>query len=338
MEKSMNKIRLGVIGPGIIWRRAHKPSLERLGSRFEIAAFCATSEKTKNRINAEYPGASFYNDYRELVKEPSIDAVIIMTPIPLNQPVAMEALGAGKDVFLEKPMATNVKDGKELVKKEKETGRRVIVLEQFAYTAFSDEMLKIVDSGMLGEILMFDRLFHDYIGINKNVQDDYGNTKWRIDPKYPLGMLLDGGIHEIAMLTKIFGKPLSVFAAGVNYRKDYGDYDYQSMILKYKGNLIGTFGISFFLDGNRNYFIVRGTKGLAFCKGDLEITIEENSGVKDIIKIKDEDPYSRMWDVVSKCIEKNTKPYYTTEKALDDLKILEAVKKSLKEDTKVPIE
>jgi len=334
----MNKIRLGVIGPGIIWRRAHKPSMEKPGSMFEIAAFCATSEKSKNRINAEHPGVSFYNDYRELVKEPSIDAVIIMTPIPLNQPVAMEALGAGKDVFLEKPMATNVKDGKELVKKEKETGKHIFVLEQFAYTAFSDEMVKIVDSGRLGEILMFDRLFHDYIGTNKNTTDDYGNTRWRIDPKYPLGMLMDGGIHEIAMLTKIFGKPLSVFAAGVNYRKDYGDYDYQSMILKYKGNLIGTFGISFFLDGNRNYFIVRGTKGLAFCKGNLEITIEENSGVKDIIKIKDEDPYSRMWDVISKCIEKNTKPYYTTEKALDDLKILEAVKKSLKEDTKVPIE
>jgi len=173
----MNKIRLGVIGPGIIWRKAHKPSLERLGSRFEITAFCATSEKTKNRINAEHPGASFYNDYRELVKEPSIDAVIIMTPIPLNQPVAMEALGAGKDVFLEKPMATNVKDGKELVKKEKETGKHIFVLEQFAYTTFSDEMVKIVDSGRLGEILMFDRLFHDYLGINKNVRDDYGNTK-----------------------------------------------------------------------------------------------------------------------------------------------------------------
>jgi predicted dehydrogenase len=334
----MNKIRLGVIGVGIIWRRAHKPSLERPGSIFEIAAFCATSEKSKNRIKAEYPNIPFYKDYRELVKEPTVDAVIIMTPIPLNQPIAMEALSAGKDVFMEKPMATNIKDAKELIRKEKETVRRVIVLEQFAYTTFSDEIAKIVASGRLGEILMFDRLFHDYIGINKNVTDAYGNTRWRIDPKYPLGMLLDGGIHEIAMLSKIFGKPSSVFAAGVNYRKDYGDYDYQSMILGYKGNLIGTFGISYFLDGNRNYFIVRGTKGLVFCKGNSEIIIEENSDTKDTIKIKDENPHFRMWDVLSRCIEKNTKPYYTTEKSLDDLKFLEAVKKSLKEGKKVPVE
>jgi predicted dehydrogenase len=338
MEKTMNKIRLGVIGPGIIWRRAHKPSLEKPGSIFEIAAFCATSEKSRNRIKEEYPGIPFYKDYRELVKEPSVDAVIIMTPIPLNQPAAIEALSAGKDVFMEKPMATNVKDAEELVKKEKETGRRVIVLEQFAYTTFSDEMVKIVDSGRLGDILMFDRLFHDYIGVNENITDNYGNTGWRIEPKYPLGMLLDGGIHEVAMLSKIFGKPSSVLAAGVNYRKDYGDYDYQSMILEYKSNLIGTFGISFFLDGSRNYFIVRGTKGLAFCKDNLQIILEEKSGKKDIINIKDEDPYSRMWDVLTSCIEKNIKPYYTTEKALDDIKTLEAVKKSLKEGQKISIE
>jgi UDP-N-acetylglucosamine 3-dehydrogenase len=333
----MNKIRIGVIGVGIIWRRVHKPSLTRLSSMFEISAFCATSEKSKNSIKAEYPDIPFYKDYRELVKEPAIDAVIIMTPIPLNQTIAMAALSAGKDVFTEKPMATNIKDAKELIKKEKDTGRRVIVLEQFAYNTFSDEMVKIVDSGRLGEILMFDRLFHGYIGINKNVTDDYGNTLWRINPEYPLGMLLDGGIHEIAMLSKIFGKPLSVFAEGVNYRKDYGDYDYQSIIMKYQRNLIGTFGISFFLGGSTNYFIVRGTKGLAFHEDDSKIIIEENSGKKETIAIKEEDPYFRMWDVLSRCIEKNVKPYYTTEKALDDLQILEAVKKSLKDGIKVSV-
>lgn len=199
-------------------------------------------------------------------------------------------------------------------------------------------MKKIIDSGRLGEILMFERLFHDYIGINKNLKEDYGNTKWRIDPKYPLGMLLDGGIHEIAMLSKFFGKPSSVFAAGVKYRKDYGDYDYQSIIFKYKSNLIGTLGISFFLGGNRNYLIVRGAKGLAFYKEESNIKIEENNGRKDTIKIKDENPHYKMWDILGRCVETDTKPYYTTESALNDLKILEAVKKSLKDGIKVPIE
>ncbi|GAH92175.1 unnamed protein product, partial [marine sediment metagenome] len=54
-----------------------------------------------------------------MVKESFIDAVIVMTPIPMNPVVAIEALEAGKDVFLEKPMATNVKAGKELVKNKR---------------------------------------------------------------------------------------------------------------------------------------------------------------------------------------------------------------------------
>ncbi len=280
----------------------------------------------------------FYKDYKVLVKEPFIDAVIIMTPIPLNPVIAIAALDAGKDVFMEKPMATSVKDGKELVKREKETGKRVFILEQYVYRNFTDEMLKIINSGRLGDVLVFEKIFHGYIGHKEGVED-YGDTEWRINPKYPLGMLLDGGIHEIAMLSKIFGKPLTIFAAGVKYRQDgYGDYDYQSMIFGYKNNLIGTFSNSYYLDGHRNYLIARGTKGLAFYEEGLKITVEENSGRKDIVKIRDEDPHYRMWKDFSNCLETNSKPYYTTEKALDDLQILEAIKKSLEDGTRVKVD
>jgi predicted dehydrogenase len=335
----MNKIRLGIIGPGLIWEKAHKPALKKFSDKFEIAAFCATSEKSKNKINKEYPGMPFYKDYKLLVKESFIDAVIVMTPITMNSVVAIEALDAGKDVFLEKPMATNVKAGNELIKKEKETGKRVFVLEQNAYMGLTDEMIKIINSGRLGDVLMYDRLFHAYIGFKEGGTEDYGNTEWRIKPAFPLGMLMDGGIHEIAMLSKIFGKPLTVYAAGVKYRQEYGSYDYESMIFEYKNNLIGTFSNSYFLDGNRNCFNVRGTEGLAFYEEDSKIVVEEKDSCRrNVIKIKVENPYYKMWKIFVNCLETNSKPYYTTEVALNDLKILEAIEKSLKKGIKVPVE
>lgn len=169
---------------------------------------------------------------------------------------------------------------------------------------------------------------------------NYGNTEWRIRPTFPLGVLMDGGIHEISMLSKIFGKPLTVYAAGVKYRQEYGDYDYESMIFEYKNNLIGTFCNSYYLNGKRNYLIVRGTKGLAFYddEEDLKITVEENSGRKNIVKIKDENPHYIMWKVFVNCLETNSEPYYTTEMALNDLQVLEAIEKSLREGMKVPVE
>ncbi len=334
----MNKIRLGIIGPGLIWEWAHKPVLKKLEDKFEIAAFCATSEKSKNKINKEYPVMPFYKDYNALLREPFIDAVVILTPIPLNPVIARAALDAGKDVFMEKPMATNVKEARELVKTEKETGKRIFILEQYVYKNFTDEILKVINSGRLGDVLVFEKIYHDYIGYKEGTEEDYGNTEWRINPKYPLGMLFDGGIHEIATLSKIFGKPRTVYAAGIKYRQDgYGDYDCQSMIFGYGNNLIGVFSNSYYLDGRRNYFIIRGTKGLVFFEEGLEITVEENNSRKDIIKLKDEDPTYNMWKDFINCLETNSKPYYTTSKALNDLQILEAIKKSLEEGIKVTI-
>ena len=334
----MNKIRLGIIGPGLIWERAHKPVLKKLEDKFEIAAFCATSEKSKNKINKEYPVMPFYKDYKALLREPFIDAAVILTPIPLNPVIAKAALDAGKDVFMEKPMATNVKEAMELVKTEKETGKRVFILEQHVYKSYTDVMLEIINSGRLGDVLVFEKIVHEYIGYKEGAEG-YGNTEWRINPKFPLGMLLDGGIHEIAELSKIFGKPRTVYAAGIKYRQDgYGDYDYQSMVFGYKNNSIGVFSNSYYLDGERNYFIIRGTKGLAFFEYGPEIKVEENSGRKDIIKLKDEDPTYNMWKDFSNCLESNSKPYYTAGKALDDLQILEAIKKSIENGARLKID
>lgn len=335
----MSKIRMGVIGPGIIWERAHEPALKKLKDKFEIAAFCARSEQSKNKVKEKYPGVPFYKDYRVMVREPFIDAVIIMTPILLNPVVAAAALEAGKDVFLEKPVATNVNDGKALIKKEKESGKRIFILEQYVYKNYADEIKKVIDSGILGDVLMFDRLYHAYIGYKEGDRLNYGNTQWRMKAEYPLGMLLDGGIHEIAVLTKIFGKPRSVFAAGVKYRENsYGNYDYESMIFEYKDNLIGTFCNSYYLNGNRNYFIVRGTQGLVFYKEDSIITVEKNDGKRELVKVKSEDLHQRMWSDFVNCLENNLKPYYTSERAIYDLEILEAVNKSLKEGKKVTVE
>jgi predicted dehydrogenase len=337
-KRIMNKIRLGIVGPGIIWERTHKNILKEFGNNFEIAAFCARSEKSRNKVKEEFPEAPFYTDYRELVRQPFIDAVLVMTPIPMNPVVTKEALEAGKDVFVEKPMATNVSDAEELIKKEKESGKRIYILEQYVYRKFTDEMIKIIKSNRLGDVLMFDRTFHGHIGFDENDRLNYGNTDWRMNAQYPLGMLMDGGIHEIAMITKIFGEPLTVFAAGVKYREQsYGDYDYESIIFEYASKLIGTLCISYYLDGNRNYFIVRGTNGLAFYDEGSKVVVEGNDGTREEIEAYEADPYYEMWKDFVSCLENNSKPYYTSERALLDIRILEAINKSLKESVKVQI-
>ena len=108
----MEPIRLGIVGPGLIWENRHRPTLSKLGDLYKIAAFSATSETSRQKVEHDYPGLAFFKDYRELAAWPEIDAVVVLTPIPLNAPVALAALRAGKSVFLEKPMARTLAEGR----------------------------------------------------------------------------------------------------------------------------------------------------------------------------------------------------------------------------------
>jgi predicted dehydrogenase len=101
----MKPMRLGIIGPGLIWQFKHRPVLSKLNSDFAVAAFCASSDRHKADAARDYPGVPFVTDLDAFVQRDDMDAVVVLTPIPLNGPVALAALKAGKDVFLEKPMA-----------------------------------------------------------------------------------------------------------------------------------------------------------------------------------------------------------------------------------------
>ena len=87
-ERDVNKIRIGVVGPGLIWKRAHKPALDLVGERAIVTAFSASSEKTRREVEQAYPGVPFYADYHDLVASPEVDWVLVLTPIALNAPVA----------------------------------------------------------------------------------------------------------------------------------------------------------------------------------------------------------------------------------------------------------
>jgi scyllo-inositol 2-dehydrogenase (NADP+) len=332
----MNKIRLGILGLGTIWEKAHKPALEKLTDIFEITAFCDRSEKIKTGVIKEFPNRPFYSDYKSFIKENIFDAVVVLTPLKMNASIAIEVLSAGKNVFIEKPMAVNTTIGKELIKYEKSSKKRVFVLEQFVYMEATDKLKNIIDTGELGDILMYERLYHAYIGSEKDGDAGFGQVKWRKNPDFPLGTIFDSGIHDIAFLSKIFGLPTAVYATGRNIRNEYGNYDNIVALFEYRNNLLGTFSHSFFLNGNRNYFYVRGSKGLAFMD-DTKIVEEKRNGEKKILRIDHSNLHYKMWKQLAKYFHQNREPYYTTRVALNDLNTIEMIEKSLSTGKKIEI-
>lgn len=101
----MTRIRLGVIGLGLITQGVHLPNLETLRGDFEITHVCDASAPLTEAVAARLPGAvDVSTDWRAVVANPRVDAVMILTPGSHGE-TAAAALQAGKHVFAEKPLA-----------------------------------------------------------------------------------------------------------------------------------------------------------------------------------------------------------------------------------------
>jgi predicted dehydrogenase len=110
------RVRVAIIGAGGFAQSTHLPNLKQLANRFEIRAIVSRTGTSAVAVARQYEAAVAATDYREVLSDPEIDAVLICTRHDLHASQAAEALQAGKHVFLEKPMAIEREGLAELTK------------------------------------------------------------------------------------------------------------------------------------------------------------------------------------------------------------------------------
>lgn len=320
--------RLGIVGPGLIWQKQHRSCVEKLNNDFTVTAFCGSSEKTKSTIEKDYPGTAFFTDYRDMARSDSIDAVVVLTPIPLNAPVTLAALNAGKHVFVEKPMATSIADSQAIIEAEKSSGKKVFVLEQFAYAPVWGKLREIIESGTLGTVSNYNYVQHARFDENDNDAGGYGKTAWRSEADFPLGLLFDGGIHAISALTKVFGVPKKTMSVGQSFRENFGEYDQVSMCFVHESGVVGNFSQSALLPESHNGFQVFGTEGTCTIDGG-KIFVTRN-GDKEEFAVDKVNASLEMWKCLAQCMVDGSDSPYGSREALGDIAVLETVAKSAK--------
>ena len=103
----MKKLKVAVIGCGGIANQKHFPALKNNSDMNEIVAFCDVIEERAVKVAKEFgtPDAKVYTDYRELLKDESIEVVHICTPNVSHSEIAIAAFEAKKNVYCEKPMS-----------------------------------------------------------------------------------------------------------------------------------------------------------------------------------------------------------------------------------------
>lgn len=149
----MEKVRIGIIGCGGIANGKHLPALKKI-PEVELVAFCDIVVERAEKAAKEYgtEDAKVYADYKELLKDESIQAVHVLTPNREHSFITVDALHAGKNVMCEKPMAINYEEAKKMLDAAKETGKLLTIGYQNRYRPDSLYLKDVCKNDELGEI------------------------------------------------------------------------------------------------------------------------------------------------------------------------------------------
>ncbi len=196
--------RVAVIGMGA-WGRNLVRNFHELGA---LAAVSDSSDAAETLCRKDYPSVAFVRDYRKVLADPGIAAVAIATPAVTHFDVAKAAMEAGKDVFVEKPLSTEVAQGEALVKLAQDAGRILMVGHILRYHPAVIKLKALIQQGVLGKI---NYIYSNRLNIGKIRSEE--NILWSFAP------------HDISVILALLDEsPVRVAAQGGAYLNP-GVYD-----------------------------------------------------------------------------------------------------------------
>ncbi|MBE6696500.1 MAG: Gfo/Idh/MocA family oxidoreductase, partial [Ruminococcaceae bacterium] len=146
----MRNVKVGIIGCGGIANGKHMPSLKQI-AEVQMVAFCDIIPEKAEKAAKEFgtPNAKIYTDYKELLNDPEIEVVHVLTPNRSHADITIDALYAGKHVMCEKPMAKTAADAKRMLEAAKATGKLLTIGYQHRQKVSAQYAKQYIDEGSL---------------------------------------------------------------------------------------------------------------------------------------------------------------------------------------------
>ena len=174
--------------------------------------------------------------FEEMLEDESVDAVYLATPVFLHAPQAIAALEAGKDVLVEKPMALDLLQAREMCRVARVRSRRLAVAYYRRFWPRFQLVKEMLDRGELGELVLIRIALHSwYPGRGGEAGD------WRVTPsKSGGGVLGDVGCHRLDLLAWWLGLPDKLVSRVMTLTHEYPAEDSVTALLEWEGGPAGT--------------------------------------------------------------------------------------------------
>lgn len=328
----MDKVRIGVLGTGIIIRDYHMLTLAD-NPRADVVAAGNMRPDSLRALAEQYSIPKTYTDFDKMAQDPDIDAVVIGLPNYLHAPVTIAMLEAGKHVLCEKPMAMSVEEGKKMIEAAEKADRCLMIAHMWRFDHEVIWLRDVVRSGVLGDI--FKAKAHS-IWLHEGPALD----SWSVKRKYAGGGVMgDMAIHAIDTLHYLLGEahPLKVFATGGHFFQDIEVDDTANLMLEFEGGITGFIEAGWYhlyADGLEGYAQVYGPKGYASTfPSELHTYVE---GVRSVTKPEmphreqqcDMPMYYRQMEHFLDCVINNREPVPGAVEGLWAMRVLEAAYRS----------
>ena len=198
----MDRLRIGIIGCGGIFRALHAPYYQEPTRRADIVAIADINETSANE-QAERFGADAYTDYQALLDRQDIDAVDVCVHPRPHLEITRAAADAGKHILMEKPMCCNVAEGDEMVASAKNADILLMVAYMMRFDPGYMKLKSLLDDGTLGPLQM---AYNNQVGYFSPERHP-----WLFIKEESGGMLVEQAIHILDLWLWLYGPATSVY-------------------------------------------------------------------------------------------------------------------------------
>jgi len=262
-------------------------------NQLQLVAVCEKSHDRASYVKDHFPGVQVYEDLSEFLKE-EIDFAVIVTTHETHEALTIQALNAGKNVIVEKPMSMTYASCQRMVAAAEKNQKHLFVHQSSRWDREFLLLQDVIKSGKLGKILSIE----SKVTLCDEGWPQWGiegkKNPWRIKAQYGGGMLYDWGPHLVDEAMVLLKKdPLSVYGIlqkGV-WSKEVDDYFFA--LLKFEDEVLFQIECSnnarmaaprWFVTGSHGTLLVHGTKEPVW--GDVEIEYQKPDGEKIHEKIE----------------------------------------------------
>lgn len=334
------KLRLGVVGLGRV-SVSHLPAIRELQHKVELAAIVSRDAGKAAKAAEGWETPQIYTAFDDALRDPDIDAFLLLLPHDLHAPYAIRAMEAGKHVLLEKPMALNRFEGKRMVETAERNGVTLMIGQSRRFFGPVMQSLARLRSGEIGQLFAIQALLLAFM--------DKPAVEWWKETKHNGGFIIPlWGSHILDYVIWAYGElPESVYAQGYSHNPSWEGEDEVAVSLKFSRNRMANISMSFNagktpgdeegLTGKRIWSTqnsiyeryLTGTKGMMYLKDEHELFV---NGEKQACPGKHASNFTwQLEEFVDALLEKR-EPLASGKEILGVMRVIDAVFESIAEN------